>query len=223
MRARGFLIVLVLLSQCEDDRVRFEVPQPEGQKNESAIPRKMFGVYVSLNDSSLLVITPRCIVRKAEENETILLSKFLSDVDSVDRYKFTHDTTFSKTDTVGCAFINVGCAIRGDQVFQKATITDTLFGSHHDVVRKFKGYYFLNHRISEKSWSVRKAGITRQGIAIGEIASVEDINTLRALTNSESDTVYTFRPTRKQMKKYLKENGFGREERFVKIKDSTFD
>ncbi|MBS1506462.1 MAG: hypothetical protein JSS79_07450 [Bacteroidetes bacterium] len=217
MRAVIFVGLLLLVSQCIDDRVRFGAPQPEGVRDEKGIPKKMLGSYRSLYDSSILVVGKTSIIRKQETTETLLLDKFLSDIDSIDQPKFKKDTSFTETQSANREFVTIRCEIKKGMVDQTITRVDTLFLLKEDVLRKFKGYYFLNHEDRPLEWSVVKVGIIKQGILLGHIATVEDINKLRQLTNNQNDTVYNFNPSRRQMKQFLKENGFRTEERFVKL------
>jgi hypothetical protein len=55
------------------------------------------------------------------------------------------------------------------------------------------------------------------GITLGTISKLEDIKNLRELTGAVSDTT-DFRPTKNELKKFLKENGFGQEETFIRVK-----
>ncbi len=131
----------------------------------------------------------------------------------MERPKTKHDTAFSEVDHK----TKFDITVRGDSVFYSAHYSDTLFSlSKGSILKKFKGYYFLNTESSSNRWSVIKLGITKNGIVIGSISKKEDLNNLRELTNTKSDTVYNFKPTRKQLKKYLKSHGFQTEERFVK-------
>lgn len=217
MRAVVFVACLLLLARCIDDRVRFGAPQPEGVRDEKDVPKKMLGAYRSLYDSSILIIGKSSIVRKQEITDLLSLDKFLSDIDSISRSKFRKDTSFTEIQSANRELVTISCEIKNDSVHQTIRRTDTLFVAHEDVLRKFKGYYFLSHEDRPLEWRVTKLGLTKQGILLGNIATVEDINKLRELTNSKGDTLYNFSPSRRQLKQFLKENGFHTEERFVKL------
>jgi len=114
-------------------------------------------------------------------------------------------------------------SVKNDSAFYHIHYSDKLFlFSRGDILRKFKGHYFLNRERFQNYWSVMKLGVTKNGIVIGTISSEEDINNLKDLTSTKSDSVYSFKPTKKQLKKFLKENGFQNEERFVRIEENTF-
>lgn len=214
MNTKNKIITLaaIVLSSCLDlDFVVFEVPQPEGVKNETFIPKKLIGSYSSLTDSSTLVITKRHII----SFEHFHMAAPLSDLDSADRIKLKNDTTLTEFDNE----MKVVTMIKRDSMFQCTIDPDTLLDilNERSVLRKFKGYYFLNVETSNNNWFVNKLGVTRNGLIIGAISSKEDLKNLRELTNTKSDTVYNFKPTRKELKRFLKTNGFNDEKRYIKV------
>ena len=96
---------------------------------------------------------------------------------------------------------------------------DTIFSvKQGDILRKFKGYYFLSHQTSKNNWNVIKLTKTRKRLTLGTISTKEDIEKLRELTETKSDSIYTFRPTKKQLKQFLRDKGFSNEDSYVKIK-----
>jgi len=207
VKIKTTLLVIILLTSCED-LIRFEVPQPVGRANEKSIPKKFLGAYTSLTDEDSLVITENQILSYHEYNIASIL-------DSADRIKYKTDTVFSglEGDT------KVTVTILNDSIFEHLNAIDTVFDfSRGDILRKFKGYYFANHETSKNNWFVTKLGITKKGLVLGTISDSKELETLRELTNTKSDTVYNFNPTRKELKRILKNGGFKNEQRFVKIK-----
>jgi len=199
------------ITSCEN-QVMFEIPQPEGQKNEKSIPKKIIGKYISESDSNIfLTISDEFIVQFSEGDEV----SHISELDSVERASLKHDSTFFIVE------INLKShvSIRDDSVYQHWRYADTLFDfSDGGVLRKFKGYYFLNSEVEPNNWRVVKLGIVRSGLLVGKITSRKDVDNLRELTNKKDDTVYSFNPTRRQFKKFVKDEGFRNEERFKQIK-----
>ena len=101
--------------------------------------------------------------------------------------------------------------------------SDTLFNFlRGDILRKLNGYHFINREVTPNHWTVKKLDVTKKGLTIGLVTSMEELNSLREITKAKSDSVYTFKPTKKQWRKFLREKGFQNEERFVKIKEGTF-
>jgi hypothetical protein len=219
MKIVRFILIALLLNACiEKDSINelsFEVPQPEGQHDEKTIPQKLIGTYLSLSDSSLLTITKTTIINSHQITEIRLFSK----MDSADRMMSKHDTAYS-----GELFKSrINVVVRGDSVFEKMSYSDTLFNFlRGDVLRKLNGYHFINREVTPNHWTVKKLDVSRKGLTMGLVTSMEELNSLREITNAKSDSVYTFNPTRKQWRKFLKEKGFQNEERFVKIKEGTF-
>jgi hypothetical protein len=205
-----FLVLLVLLSSCEP-QVRFEVPQPEGKQDERKVPAKLLGTYISDHGSTKLMIYPGLIVKSAVGYDTA----FISELDSADRQTFKSDTSIVGEE----GLLKYGATIRGDSIFQQFEIRDTLLElSSGDVLRKFKGYYFINRRISDNRWNVLRLRKGKNGVSIGSVTSPEEIAALREITGVSSDTVFDFKPSRKELRKFVDDNGFSSEEIFIKTK-----
>ena len=199
------------MHSCEDP-IRFEVPQPEGTIEQHVLPRKYHGRYRSLQDSSILIISRGNIISFYRKN----FKGKVSELDSSERVLFSKDTTF--TDEHGKA--TVKAQRKGDEITYQYENRETIFSfARHDVLKKFRGYYFLNHETAPSHWTVTKLGFTKEGLVLGTLSSKDDLLRLRELTQQKSDTVYNFRPTSTQMKKFIRDKGFHNEERFVKLKN----
>jgi len=200
-----FLTTLVLVS-C-GDLVRFEEPQPAGQSNEKMIPKRLIGQYLSLDDTAKLVIANGLIIRYS-------ITDLSGKVDTVDMKNIKGDTTYSGTEDR----LKFDIVVKGDSTFQHWGYYDTLFDvTKGDILRKYKGYYFLNEKVSENSWSVTTLTKIENGLTLGTISSIDDINNLRTVTETKSDTIFSFRPTKKEMKKFLKGKGFSDRDTFIKV------
>jgi hypothetical protein len=207
MRQGIIFLIIFILTAC-GELVRFETPQPEGQSDEKAIPRKLFGQYLALNDSSSLLISRDLIIRYS--NYT-----FSEKIDSTDRAEIKGDTVYSGIDHK----IQFDITIKGDSTFQNWNYIDTLFHvSRGDILRKFKGHYFLNQRISSNYWIVTKLTRIQNGLTLGKVEKKEDIQMLRELTGIKADTVFRFRPTKKELKRFIEENGFSSQDTYLKVK-----
>ena len=88
------------------------------------------------------------------------------------------------------------------------------------MLRKFKGYYFLNTRQDKESWSVRKLDLSKGQLTISSISKKLDLDNLKALTESPQDTTTqtTFKATKKQFKEFIKNDGFSDSETFTRLK-----
>lgn len=188
--------------------VRFEAPQPEGQSNEKGIPKRLVGQYSSLNDSSKLTITDRLIIRNS-------IADISDKIDTLDTKGVNVDTTYSGVDNQ----VKFDIKVKGDSTFQRWSYYDTIFdASRGDILRKFKGRYFLNEKVSTESWRVTTLARIDNGVTLGTVGTKEEIDNLRELTDTKSDSTFSFRPTKKELKKFLKENGFCDKDTFIKIK-----
>jgi hypothetical protein len=135
-------------------------------------------------------------------------------MDSVDQAHLNHDTTF----TISMEGVKRQVTTKGDSVFEFEDATDTLFSRQRgDILRRFKGYYFINRPTGKDNWAVTRIARVKNGVAIGQVSMQDDIKNLREITGALSDSGMTFRPSRKQFRKFLNENGFHHEEGFLKV------
>ena len=75
----------------------------------------------------------------------------------------------------------------------------------------------LNEKISANSWRVTTLTRIDNGLTLGTVSTKEDINNLREVTETKSDSIFSFRPTKREMKKFLKGKGFSDRDTFIKI------
>ena len=197
------------LVACEPP-VTFTEPQPVDTDNLSKFPRRLKGVYLSLSDSSILSINDKLIQRTYNYD-----------------YKF-HPNQLDSTERLsGDTLINLETKERklikrdGDSLKIHIHSVDTLFQMDYDnVVRKFKGYYFLNTRYDKTRWKVEKMNLSKGQLILSSISTKEDIENLKEINETTQDTVtnYNFTATKKEFKKFVKNDGFSASETFVKLK-----
>lgn len=195
------------LFACEPP-VTFNEPQPTNTDNLSNFPNRIQGVYVSLSDHSTLSISDKLIQR-------------IYDYD----YKVHPNQLDSNSRIVGNTVIDQKTNERtlitrdGDSLVTHVHYIDTLFQMNYDnVVRKFKGYYFINTRYDKDRWEVKKIQLTKGQLVISSISTKLDIENLKEITESPNDTVppYNFKATKKQFKEFIKNAGFKDSETFVR-------
>ncbi len=211
--ATVLILSLFLFLSCIDNKsVKFEIPQPEEKQNENGIPERLTGKYISVKDSTLLVISNDHVISFHEP----AFQTAITLLDSIDQLNFENDT--SDIDRIDNLKTNI--RIRNDTMIMKFEYSDTIFNIHkNDIVRKFKGYYFLNSRTKSGQWNVTKLGKTPTGVVVGKISSKDDLEMLRELTDTKFDTVYLFKPSKGQFRKFIRGKGFHDEEQFVKIRE----
>jgi hypothetical protein len=203
------IIILTSLVACAPP-VTFNEPQPTNTDNLSEFANRLQGHYLSSADSSVLIIDAKTIQRIYDFDYTINSSQ----IDSNSRLS-------------GDTIINVTTNTReivkraGDSLVTHINYIDTLFQIDYDnVVRKFKGFYFLNKRLDKESWEVKKIELSKGQLIVSSISSKEDIENLKAITESTQDTVapYNFAATKKQFKEFVKNKGFTDSEKFIRQK-----
>lgn len=202
-------IILTSLFACEPPAT-FNEPQPTDIDNLSKFPKRLQGQYLSLADSSTLSISDKLIQRFYDFDYKIHPSQ----LDSTSRLS---------GDTIIDLKTNEKHLIKrvGDSLITHVHYIDTLFQMDYDnVVRKFKGYYFLNTRYDKTSWEVKKIQLAKGQIVISSISSKLDIENLKEITETPLDTIppYKFTATKKQFKKFIKNDGFSDSETFVRHK-----
>ncbi len=206
------IIILISLVACAPP-VTFNEPQPTDTDNLAEFPNRLHGYYLSSADSSALIIDAKTVQR-------------IYDFD----YKIHPSQIDTNSRLSGDTIINLTTNTReiiqrdGDSLVTHINYIDTLFQIDYDnVVRKFKGFYFLNHRRDKESWEVKKIELSKGQLIVSSISSKEDIENLKAITESTQDTVapFNFVSTKKQFKEFVKSKGFTDSEKFVRQKKNA--
>lgn len=201
--------ILTGLFSC-DPLVTFTEPQPEGADNLSKFPKRLQGFYLSLDDSSTLQIDNGLIQRIFDVDQKIHPNQLSSEE------KLSGDTLFNQESNE-----KIPVRIDGDSIIYSIRYFDTIFRiDTENVVRKFKGYYFLNSHYGKNGWEVQKLQFSRGQLVISRITEQSDIDNLKAVVETIQDTVlpYQVKASRKQFKKYVKQNGFSDHETFMRQK-----
>ena len=197
----------LFLYACEPPAV-FEKPQPPDVAALGEFPKRIQGKYLSSEDSSFLQITSGSLIRCYDFNLKIHVTQLESN------QQIIGDTLFDLKTNKGELI-----QIEGDSVVTHINETDTLFMIDElNVLKKFKGYYFVNIYIPPDTWEVKKLEFSRGRLILSSISPKEDIAQLKAITETTQDTtLHVFAPTRKQFKKFVRNEGFRDNEEFVKI------
>jgi hypothetical protein len=143
--------------------------------------------------------------------------------DNTDRYSKTglDSTQYLSGDTL----INKAtgqreiAVVTGDSIIVHHQGIDTLFAvSSQGVLKKFKGYFFLNRQLASSYWEVYRLSLEKNMLIIGHITDSTDIALLKELSeNTHDSTGYVFRPTQKQFNTYLKRDGFKNRDTFMRV------
>lgn len=210
MKTRNLLLIGLLfffLNACQPPAV-FDKPQPVDVNSINAFPNSVQGNYLSLQDSSIVSITSSMITRSCEYENIVNISQLDSNLQLIRDSLFDIRTGESSQ-----------VSIEGDSLIWLEHHFDTLFLiDAMNVLKKYKGYYFLNIFITTDRWEVKKMEFSKKGLTIFKLNRKEDIKQLKALTATEQDTMpYHFSPTKKQFKQFIKNEGFRNSEVFKKI------
>jgi hypothetical protein len=97
---------------------------------------------------------------------------------------------------------------------------DTMFHiSEGNVLRKFKGFYFLN-TVFSNSWEVQMVDLHKGKLTIGKIPSKEGMDKLKAITSTAVDSASgNVQITSDQFKEFVKGGGFYNTEEYARIKN----
>ncbi|HUH26105.1 MAG TPA: hypothetical protein VLY87_05725, partial [Flavobacterium sp.] len=166
----------------------------------SSFPKKITGSYHNYENNADLII----------ENQTVLLKYHFQDTLNksalTELQKETEVTTNPFNDSLFIA---------------KYTITDTLFDVRKgDVIRKWKGHYFLNSQNEQNNWEVQKLTYKNQIVSINDIIEEESLLKLDEITDTPTDTIRpkTYTLSKKQFKEFVKQNGFSEQNSYIKQK-----
>lgn len=105
--------------------------------------------------------------------------------------------------------------------YYKLNRIDTLFNLNNDnVIRKYMGYYFINNRVEQNVWEVQQIQFSKRILTIHYVSNEERIKTLEKITESNLDTLApnNYSVTKKQFKDFVKNDGFGSNETYVRLK-----
>jgi len=205
----SFTMASFFLFACQPT-VTFDKPQPADVASIREFPKRIQGKYLCPNDSSLLQITASSVIRTYDFYQKVHVSQ----IDSTQQ--IIGDSLFDLASSKGQLI-----QFEGDSIVEHVNETDTLFMIDKlNVLKKFKGYYFLNNYFSENAWQVQKLAFSKEALILSSLNKTEDLDQLRLLSESQQDTTpYDFSPTRQQFKKFVRNEGFRDSEQFIKIRE----
>jgi hypothetical protein len=205
----SMVLILIFLSAC-GPAVVFDTPQPTNVDALSSFPEKLQGKYLSSEDSSVLQITENSLIRIYDFDQKVHISQLDTN------QQIIGDTLYNfKSNTAAVI------QIEGDSVIQHVNGMDTLFTiDQMNVLKKFKGYYFVNICKTTDTWEVNKLSLSRDALTLSSISKKDDIDQLKELTDKMQDSIpYVFSPSRKQFKNFIRNGGFRDSETFSRIRE----
>ncbi|MEP7169764.1 MAG: hypothetical protein ABI855_10385 [Bacteroidota bacterium] len=202
------LYLCIFLSSCEPE-ASFGEPQPGDVNELSSFPKGMQGDYSNQKDSSILTILEKEVRRTYFWEAKGSLTDLDTNLHLVDSFLVsTNGTEKIPVLVIGDSF-----------VMNNNFFVDTLFKiSETNVLKKYKGYYFLNKKNQANHWNVTRLSLNKGIISTGTITTLEKIKALQEITETIDSSSYDFEVTPKQFKKFLKDEGFTNEATFMRIK-----
>ena len=210
MKPIKFLVLFILVINifaCEPP-VTFSEPQPSNTNDLTQFPKRIQGNYLSLLDNSHFIIYPNQMVRTYSYYYKI----HASEIDS--SQQIVGDSIINK-DTNEKSFVKID----GDSLAIHTSNTDTLFYINAtNILRKYKGYYFINTLYDSGAWEVKKIELSKGKLYVSTISNIEDIAQLKLITESKMDTLpYKFTVSKSQFKNFVKNDGFSDTEVFARV------
>jgi hypothetical protein len=197
-------LFLIILSCGLSPSVEFEEPQPNNKTDLQKIPIKLRGSYFDKKDSSYLIID-KTTIWKWSYHEFVSQTESL-EIDVNDSSLFKEKNTL-----IDLGQLKIRLELIGDSVYGESVFTDTIFSIKDQKIRKLKGHYILNTKLSQNNWHVSLLSYNDRNLSIRSLVSVNEIKTLKEIT--EIDTVMTdstriesfhLNPSKKELKQILK-------------------
>jgi hypothetical protein len=212
-RKTVIFILLVFLLGC-GPYIWFKVPQPQGRDNLSGFPVELQGKYSSVVDTVIIHIEKDKIIR--EYREDLLMTKVEFREETGD--SIAEDTAFTFSGNWQITVKSFGDSVH---IFSKKD--DELFRiSKRQILREYKGYYFLNYQDTNNFWKVKILKLQEDTLEFDFILRDDDMRQIRNITTVEvkqdssvESSKYYLDPTRRELKRILRKRKSG--EKYVKL------
>jgi hypothetical protein len=210
MRYRFLPALFLLLFAACDNRstAYFGAPQPAGGRDLEALPAGLSGVFSTGDRTSLLRITDRLVIRTDDYDEVF-------HKDSLDGSLELRGNQLIYPDGATVTVVR-----KGDSVIRHQHVRDTLFSlAGGNRLRKFRGHYFLNTRYDTAAWHVQLLTPVKGMVILGYVSDSADIARLEHITATVPDSSgYVFDPSRRQLKRFIRQDGFSDRDTFYRMR-----
>jgi hypothetical protein len=213
-----FLLLLFLIVAGCSPTVLFNSPQPAGKKDLVQFPSRYWGEYEAIEDSSVYLIEKYMI----RQRNIIDISVPITEIDTSKEVTLEGNLLYIKESGE-----NVPVTFRNDSVFGTLTTYDTTFFiSDKGILRKFKGYYFLNFKQDDDQWMIYKLKFSRNDVTTAcgiskddEIDHIKELTTVEEEKNDKGETQkYIIKPEKGDFKKLIEHGHFRECMQYRKIK-----
>ena len=208
-----FLFSAFCLQSCDQQAIiesLFKEPQPKDVKPLNYFPKRICGAYQSKDGVFELLIYPNYILKKCSYQ-----IKFKKDeMDS--SMSLISDTLLILSDNNKIRVILVN-----DSIVSDVSFSDTIFAfSRDNILKKYKGSFFMNFNEGLNEWLVKKLSVNN-GMAIISVIDSMGLVSLKEITETKkNDTLrQPFKPTKKQFKKLLHQDGFNNNDTFWRVRN----
>lgn len=198
----GISFAFLMLSSCGEPQAIFESSQPVFIKPRKKFPWRFRGTYVDSSMQDTVFITEQSLIKSIHHTMVAQLNEI--DSSHFDKDAFIENTTIEYLTKDVIRFH-----------FQKR---DTVFTiSEFNLLKRFKGSLFLSHMVNVNNWTVKQLSLSKGILQVGKISGPQDIELLKN-TIQATDSTKVFAPDKSQFKRFLKNNGFGHDVTYFKIK-----
>jgi len=203
-----FLIITFLILAGCSPTVIFNSPQPTDKRDLGKFPSRYFGKYEEIEDSSLFILENYLI--REQYTEDMNVPKI--EIDTSKEFILKDDIVY-----IPETGEEVPVTIRNDSIFGTYITYDTVFRiSDENILRKFRGYYFMNIRNDEEEWIVYRLKFRKDGNASlcgisedDEIDRLKEITTVIEEKNDKDEVIkYIIKPEKGDFKQIIKEEHF---------------
>ena len=207
-------MILILLLGC-GPYIWFKVPQPAGGENLTEFPDNLLGKYESVVDTNVIRVEKYKVIREFRENLLMTKIEFREEVGDT----ISEDTSFMFTDNW-----KIDIRSYGDSVKVFSSKDEELFKiSEIQLLREYKGYYFLNYKDTNDYWKVKILRLVGDTLEFDFILKEEDIKSIKGITkvevftdSAEDPSKHFLDPTKRELRKILKQRKKG--EKYIKSK-----
>lgn len=212
------VLSIFVLWRCEPE-LHFKEAQPRTDRDERSFKHRYQGTYLNVSDSSILTISEKGMSR--EWNYEVRMTE--EQVDTTPGIAIKDGRLISEIN-----LDPVSVRYKGDTAIMTWTRQQALFFlSDENVLRYFKGHYFINRKQGEGNWTVQTMQLDRDGkLTLRELSASDDaIANMESYTEVEEETdeegyvvETSIKPSKRELKEIMKAQLFEEVEVFQKIK-----
>ncbi|HSH52568.1 MAG TPA: hypothetical protein VK982_12660, partial [Bacteroidales bacterium] len=175
MKKNILILLFILFFVGCGPYIWFKSPQPEGRKNLDTFPNELIGKYISIDDSSVIIINKYKVIKQFYEK--LLMSKIEFQQETGD--SLPKDTSFLFTDNWHIKVKSFGDSVK---VFSwKDEVQFEI--SDGQLLREYRNIYFLNSRDTGDYWKVKILSMNSDTLEYDDILIKEDINKIKSITS----------------------------------------